>query len=198
MHLLFVVSDTLTGCNLCWTVSCPTWWYAELSEHRSNIQSTSACSCFYITDMNLLKFTHIIIHHTDPHTLNRNHVLSSDCDRWSGFPAPTRVYFKDLKHLLYFRVSLSYLTEGSADCEGSESAVTLYLFVKYVNSQLIGGGMWLLRWRCGRWCHRSEVCLYKNSWQGNTAQFVLWMFSTEVHLFLFYFIVLFLFALYIF
>lgn len=67
--LSVTVSDTLTGCNLCWTVSCPTWWYAELSEHRSNIQSTSACSCFYITDMNLLKFTHIIIHHTDPHTL---------------------------------------------------------------------------------------------------------------------------------
>lgn len=103
MHLLFVVSDTLTGCNLCWTVSCPTWWYAELSEHRSNIQSTSACSCFYITDMNLLKFTHIIIHHTDPHTLNRNHVLSSDCDRWSGFPAPTRVYFKDLKTFVVFQ-----------------------------------------------------------------------------------------------
>lgn len=39
------VSDTLTGCNLYWTVSCPTWWYAELSEHRSNIQGTSACSC---------------------------------------------------------------------------------------------------------------------------------------------------------
>lgn len=75
-----------------------------------NYQSTDQTSrapllvpVLYITDMNLLKFTHIIIHHTDPHTLNRNHILSSDCDRWSGFPAPTRVYFKDLKIFIVFQ-----------------------------------------------------------------------------------------------
>lgn len=155
MHLLFVVSDTLTGCNLCWTVSCPTWWYAELSEHRSNIQSTSACSCS--------------LHHRHEPAEVYSHYYTS---YWSSHT--------EQKSRSVFRLWQVEWVSSPHPCvlQGPEIFIVFQGFIKLFDRRI--SWLWGLRVSCD-FVFVCKICkLTADRWRNVVAKVTLWALMSQI------------------